>query len=297
MKKLIREFSILAAPIMFVAATPVHAELGVDVTLVELKKLESGSQAIEADNGYIFFHSPTRAIANFIKIPDEADEAEFREEWEKEFAKAEKKYPRKYAKWRTDVQIANATRKPIPEKPVEPTRENFSIGNILFRNVVTVGPQYKFGADDAEQEYSYLTAVEPGTYIYYGGIMMNPVAGTCACMGTVKFEVKPGVITDIGNFPVLAGDNDQLKFGLPPALAEYQSSEADFRAYGKIDNQYGVRIGRVPALDGVMRYERDRMIDLKVEAEAEAVRDAAIGGSEDSAASVPTATSTETEAL
>jgi hypothetical protein len=154
-----------------------------------------------------------------------------------------------------------------------------------------------FSKDNVNNYYSYLTKVKPGTYIYYGPIMFDANAGymgLCYCMGTVKFEVKPGVITDIVNF-LVAGtfqtpinppppgvsvtpqgtflaigkqryEVGKFEWGLPASLKTFPSAQADFHAAGKMNNYFGITIARIPAIPGILGYQRDTVIDLKAAA-------------------------------
>jgi hypothetical protein len=180
------------------------------------------------------------------------------------------------------------------KKPVEPTEENFSIGPIEFRGAVSFGPQFVFAKGKDVEEYSYLMKLKPGRYAYYGPVWMaanGASAGACYCMGTVAFDVKRGVITDAGNFFLvgsgldpdfpsasgptsgselglyrptgLSGQYGPLAFGLPEILKKYPNEQADFRAYGKLDNVYGITVARMPPVPGVIAYDRDRIVDLK----------------------------------
>jgi len=111
-------------------------------------------------------------------------------------------------------------------------------------------------------------------------------------MGTVSFEARAGVVTDLG---YLIGEYD----GLPPAAPEFQptpykpttwggmfpmmmaaavrppSSEmpvpeglknlrivpADYRAFGKFPNYFLGAINRLQPMKGVLDYDGDRVID------------------------------------
>lgn len=115
--------------------------------------------------------------------------------------------------------------------------------------------------------------------------------GLCYCMGSVKFEVKPGVVTNVGNFLLAAPLAEQQKsaplldivhtggwngfkievpstsavvdFAVPKSLERWPVEQATFSANGKFDNIYGVMISRLPPVLGVLAYERDKVIDAK----------------------------------
>ena len=54
-----------------------------------------------------------------------------------------------------------------------------------------------------------------------------------------------------------------LRMVLVQPEIQHRSERADWRAAGKIDNFYGLLIGRMPPVPGVLAYERDTVIDLK----------------------------------
>lgn len=268
---------------------------------VEEKDLLSGKVTIEPDGGYLFLRGPVRQVGLLLRLPDADTIAVYEKEWAEAFAKVKAKHPSKLAVWE---RRARAARKKGHEywyeKPVEPTEENFSIGPIEFRGSVSFGPQFVFAKSKEVEDYSYLTKLKPGRYAYYGPVWIavngGPSAGVCYCMGTVAFDVKPGVITDAGNFflvgpgidpdfpsasgPVtgsdaglyrpqgLASQYGPVAFGLPESLKKYPNEVADFRAHGKLDNVYGLTIARMPPVPGVLAYDRDRIVDLKATAPA-----------------------------
>lgn len=145
---------------------------------------------------------------------------------------------------------------------------------------VTRGPQF---SRTGEGDYTYLVAVPPGTYALYGPITItgNGVIGVCLCMGSVRFDARPGEIMDLGEirYPATEAmrEHRQLRPGTGAAPAEvipYAATmsrpdrlnglpvvAAEWRAGDKMPNYFGVLISRHPALPGVLRYERDRVID------------------------------------
>lgn len=262
---------------------------------IEEKNLLSGKAAIDAESGYLFVRGPVRQMGMILRLPDAGTIAEYEKDWAEAFAKVKAKYPSKLAGWKHRAATARKEgREYRYEMPIEPTEENFSIGPIEFRGSVSFGPQFVFAKSKEVEDYSYLTRLKPGRYAYYGPVWMaanGASAGACYCMGTVAFDVKPGVITDAGNFflvgsgldpdfppasgPVtgaeaglyrptgLSGQYGPLAFGLPEILKKYPNEQADFRAYGKLDNVYGITIARMPPVPGVLAYDRDRIVDLK----------------------------------
>jgi hypothetical protein len=259
---------------------------------VEEKNLLSGKAKIEPDSGYIHITGPTRSMGMFLKMPDATDKAEYEAKWAEELAKEKKKYLKKLASWERDVAAAKASKAKPPEKPAEPTEENFSIGPIELLNPVNYGPQFIFSKSKEPEQFTYLHKVKPGTYVYYGPVAVVQAAfGTCYCMGSVQFEVKPGAITDLGNFmfaaprddPAFPRDNSDPKgsngglygvyFGKPPAqpalsfgvaasLKAYPYHKAEFHASPKLENFYGITVSRMPPIPGILGYDRDKPVDL-----------------------------------
>lgn len=291
---------------------------------IELKDLERGNETLSADRGYIFMSGPVRLSGMFIKTPDAEDLAEYEADWREELAEAREKYPRELARYERRLEQAQRTgdRRGL-EEPVEPTEENFSIGAIELRHMLSIGPQYVFdkGRDESgERYYQYLHAVEPGTYTYYGPIAFTgqAYAGSCYCMGTIRFEVKAGEITSIGNMMLELWADDAamaqasvfyegegtreaqpIDFTVPASLSALPVVEADFRAAGKINNFYKLGILRLPPMEGVLRYERDEVIDVKGEmaaAEAEARAEAEALAAERARAEAEAAAAAQAEA-
>ena len=269
---------------------------------VELKDLERGKETLSADRGYIFMQGPVRLTGMFFKTPDAEDIAEYEAEWREALEKEQEKYPRQLERWEERVERARRTGDDRGlEKPEEPTEENFSIGSIEMRHWLVIGPQYVFDKGDrpsGEDYYEYLHAVEPGEYTYYGPVFYagNAFVGSCYCMGSVKFEVKAGEITSIGDMMLerWAGNDamrqasafweedgervvEPIDYTVPAVLHELPVVEADFRAAGKMNNHFQARVLRLPPMSGVLRYDRDTVIDVKQEiamAEAQAQAEA-----------------------
>ncbi len=265
---------------------------------VEEKNVVSGKVKLDSQSGYMFISGPTRQVGMFLKIPEKEDFDAYAKDWEAALAKAQSKYVKQLARWESDKKMAEQTKSKPPEKPVEPTRENFSIGSIETRNSVAFGPDYVFSKDKVNERYTYLIKVKPGTYVYHGPIALDPnqgYMGQCYCMGSVQTAVTAGTITDLGNF-LLAAPFEALKdatpdkklrvasglattvvnqrieglsltFGVPETLKALPNVQADFHASGKMDNHFGVMIGRMPPIRGVLGYQRDKVVDLKVPAE------------------------------
>lgn len=266
----------LAAGASLVVAAPAAAQ-SADFKAVESKNLGT-KHKFDPAKGYILISAPNRLSGSFIKTPDAAEQAEYQAEWDKQFEKAQKKYASRIKTWEADRKAgANAG-----EKPIAPTRETFSIGDIEGRMIVGFGPMFVFekAEDDA---VSYLVEVKPGDYSYYGPVMTMPngqAFGACYCMGSVAFAVKPGVVTNLGDFLTLGWADDAamrlsaavpgkpgriaapVAYPVPVALAKYTVEQAAFRAAPKMNNFFGLTVSRIPPVAGVLAYDRDRVIDL-----------------------------------
>lgn len=273
---------------------------------IEEKNLANGKEQIDPAKGYIFVSGPDRQAGRFFRMPTEADYSVYRADREEALAKAKEDYIKDLDRWERRAEARRERGDEIPEKPQEPTEENFSIGPIELRTMIEYGPQFVFSKDGGKNKYSYLIEVEPGDYVYYGPVAFDQqqgMVGTCYCLGTVSFEVRAGEITAIGNaltaapkppadWPETAtpkpyvisgtwsGARVVTEYGqasvdqsVPASLGEYPVRPADFRAYGKLDNFYGLTVTRIPPIDGVIAYERDRPIDLKAQSEMEAMAD------------------------
>jgi hypothetical protein len=313
---MIRFAATLGAALMLLASTTsaTAQDITVERKAIELKNLQKGKEVLDPEKGYIFINSPNRINAMFMKTPDADDIAAFEEEWNEEFAKAKEKHAKRLASYEKNAARGTAT----GEKPEEPTAETFSIGTIESRLMISVGPQYVFDKGDTpsgDKFFHYLHQVEPGTYTYYGPLFFDPnngAIGACYCMGSFKFEVKAGEITSLGDFLTLSWAKDAdlrqsnlffpldpermqkpTDWSVPTTLSALPGVQAELRAAGKMNNFYRVGVWRSPPIPGVLRYERDTVIDVKAEiAAAEAAAKAqaeAIARAEAEAAAEATA--------
>ncbi len=299
-------FTAAAVGTLLLSAMPGFAP-SVQAQAIELKNIEKGKQSIQADRAYILLTGTARTTGTFYKTPTAADEALYQEEWEEEYAKAREKYERKLKKYEKELadQRAGRLRRgyKIMDKPEEVTRENFSIGPLVQRLDRSWGPSFVFDKaqnEDGEKTFSYLMEVDPGEYTYYGALLFSPngsYTGTCMCMGSIKFAAEPGVITNLGDFAMMQWFDDEagreanvlwdevsqkreparpIDYTVPNGLADYEVVRADLHAAGKVDNWYGIMIGRFPPMEGVLAYERDRIVDVKEAERLAAAADAAV---------------------
>ena len=256
---------------------------------IEEKNMIAGKAKLDSAKGYIFVSGTERQFGTFLRVPDDDTRAAWQKDWDKAFTKAQKRYASALAQWQSDSKLAEQTKSKPRDKPEEPTRETFTIDPLDLRDAVSFGPMFVYAKGD---RVSYLNAVKPGTYIWYGPLMVVPAgaSGTCWCMGSVRFEVKPGVVTNLGDTlwtkPRFAGQQDitlQLagaKFAersqtaraevaaggthidLPATLKDWPTEVPVLQALDKLNNYYGAMVSRLPPVEGVLAYQRDRVIDV-----------------------------------
>jgi hypothetical protein len=167
-------------------------------------------------------------------------------------------------------------------------KDPFKLRPDVEPNVVQPNAKKPFAvANDAE---FLLISVKPGTYVL-GGVSVTTwelkdggVAVTCLCMGTVKFEAKPGVVTDLGAI-VLSRDDRPTDvpgsaqavsgkpwgFGgappkvvvrsatadtpLPDGLTQTKVVPAPYVPVGDIPNYIGAPISRLMPMRDVLSYD------------------------------------------
>jgi hypothetical protein len=244
---------------------------------------------VDPHKSYIFYRSAEKLELRFFREVSPAQQSKYDAARAEAYAKARAKYEKNFAQWKRDeadyLQLSTGERgrtiRPVRPDPVTP--ETFPYRPIELDNFVTIssGPQFTKG----DSGYTYLIAVEPGTYRIYGQLVVTQqgAVGSCLCMGSVKFEARPGQIVDLGEityprFEAMKAHREVPRFGrlatvavvpagaaapLPDRLAGRPVVRADFRAADKMPNYFGVQIDRIPAMPGVLGYQRDRIVDLK----------------------------------
>jgi hypothetical protein len=173
-------------------------------------------------------------------------------------------------------------------RPEPPTDDGARALIDLSRDIMIID-RNRIAARSAEgpaQSFVYLIPVRPGTYVLYG--QRDPdrtlYQGVCLCMGSLRFDAPDGQVVDLGTitFPGLeaagARPSEQQAMttamensialvpsrpgaDVPAIVGNRPVAPAQLRAAGKQDNLYGLYIDRHPAMPGVLRYERDRVID------------------------------------
>lgn len=234
---------------------------------------------------YLFYRTQAQAPMIFIREPTEADFTAWRQARAVAFEKAMKKYRRLYRTYESDQkswdraipQVRAGLKKPV--KPVMPTEDNFPFPPIERMTMTEGSISPAFFKE--KPIFGFLIAVSPGTYSIYGSVMFtgNGFAGVCLCMGTVKFDARPGEIVDLGIFAIqgvavgarppridpyghpLATELRPFDGPLPARLQGLPVKPAEFRAAGKLPNYFGITIDRMAPMQGVLSYRRDTIID------------------------------------
>ena len=267
-------------------AAPAFAKDPVFVTGTAVK--DKPAVALSPTMAYVMMRSDTAVPLYLMKVPSAEDQAAYDKMRADALVKAHAKFVRKQKEYNSAVkfnaELASGTpRQPLPEKPVEPTEANFEFTPFPLLAGMSIGPLNRFAKADGGVS-TYLQELTPGEYRIYGPLAVMPngaAMGSCFCMGSVAFVAKAGEIVDLGvmeakaNAPGKrpAGDSSAPMFAdgqflVPattppdPRLSGARIVQSKFRPVGKLPNYYGMTISRIPAMPGVMRYDRDRIVDL-----------------------------------
>lgn len=256
---------------------------------VESKAVADGKAVtFNPAKAYLLLRSDSQQSLYLMKVPTPDDDARYAALHAEALAKAQRKYLKQRAAY--DRAVADAAKLPkgtprpqLPEPPVEPVDATFAFTPFGLMADVGIGPINRFAKDKGAS--TYLQEVTPGEYRVYGPLSVMPAGGAigmCFCMGSVKFVARAGEIVDLG--VILAadaakapdGDSSMPRVGafsafltpapadmpLDPRLAGTTVRRAEYRPVGKLPNYYGVEVGRIPEMPGVLHYERDRIVDL-----------------------------------
>jgi len=258
---------------------------------VEAKHVkDSPTVTLDPAKAYILLRTPNAMPMHFVKIASTEDQIAYDKLRNEAFAEAKEDYVKDLAKYERDLALSkkNAGMK-APKKPIEPTEANFQFTQFAQMANFTMGPFNRFYSKDGG---TYLHAVTPGRYRIFGQVDPLVSIGVCYCMGSVTFEAEAGKITDLGTMdldlansgPAEKGDSSSPRVAayalalepvndltpVDPRLKSLPRISADLRAAGKMANYMGIAISRLPAIKGVLSYQRDRIIDKKaVATEAE----------------------------
>ncbi len=257
---------------------------------------ENDPIAVDAQKSYIFFRTAERRELYFLRLLTDADMNAFTARRAEALARAQARQARQARDWDTLHRTCATVATPSPmctrqgPRPAEVTDEGFPFEDPEQGNLVrvTTGPQFT----RADHDYTYLIAVPPGTYILYGQLVVTAQGGSsgyCMCMGSVRFEVQAGQIVDLGQiqYPALEAQRAHsppasgrvphmniapwvASMAMPVRLNNLPVVPARYEATGKMPNWFGVQVQRLPAMEGVLGYERDRVMDLRTNADAPA---------------------------
>lgn len=238
--------------------------------------------SLDPAQAYIVLRAETQTALYLMRVPTDEDQAVYARLRADAFAESHAKYVKKLASYQTAQADAAAKGGPRPKDdggPVEPTEANFEFTAFGLLAPVPIGPANRF-AKGAGGASTYLEAVTPGRYRIYGPIVAgqnNQMFGACFCMGSVSFDARAGEIVDLGLITkpdadaVPAGMTSPGLVSLKPTnagvvidarLAKATIRPAAFRPVGKLPNYFGLPITRMAEMPGVMRYDRDRIVDL-----------------------------------
>lgn len=234
---------------------------------------------IDPTLAYVLVNAPSQIVITLIREPDETDRADWQRRYDEAFAEAQRRHERDYERWqrRRQAYLDGDRSTRVPTRPTAPTQDNFAFPAIETEMFFQIGPMNRFAK---EGQSVYLSALRLGTYSFYGPIgnspagMMTPAVdpstGVCMCMGSVRFTVAAGEIANLGHFEVTS----QLfhpdftitppRYGdaVDPRLSAFSVRPAHYSAAGKLPNFFGATVARLHEIPGVLRYERDRVIDV-----------------------------------
>lgn len=231
----------------------------------------------------------------FIRRPEKADIDDYVARRKAALDKAHAKWVGKHAAWVKQAadwdKLSKQDRagQPRPAEPAEPTDLNLAFPAIEQEGMIVIGPFNRFAKANGRSTFVHM--VPPGRYAFYGPINVAAAAfGTCMCMGTIEFEVKPGQIVNGGMMTINAlAERARAKaegrpmprteadlppglntiswevpvagYAVDPRLSAYKIVPAELHAASRIPNYYGLMIDRLTAIPGILGYDRDRVID------------------------------------
>lgn len=245
---------------------------------------------IDPARAYILFRVEDRAEIQFLKVVDDAERSAWEAARQTAFERALARNQRSIVQWQRDMaqcggqNAASAYCSNRGPRPAPLTMETFAFASPESDNFISVGRGRYF--EQMGTSYVYLRAVEPGTYILYGPLIIGAngaAAGVCLCMGSVRFEARAGQIVDIGEIHLSGVDGadhagrfgpdghrlpapvvipPRADAGRPARLANLPFATASLHAADRMPNYFGVLIDRLAPIPGVLGYERGLVIDL-----------------------------------
>ncbi len=245
---------------------------------------------LDPNKAYLLVESDQPITSNFIRLPTDAE----RENWELQrtsaLQEAIEEYPDKFAKYQRKLENIrkNGSRVSPPTPPLDP-ETSFGWPEIEQYRTLSMGPLHRFAKQKNQSLYLY--EVEAGQYAFYGTGFFG--FNDCMCMGTVSFPVAAGAVTTLrvhmqkldaaGNviesFPEGLSSTDQMtrvgialmpptEFGYDPRIPREMIKAAEFQVVGRLGNWFGGRVHRLAPVDGILAYDKDRIVDVRAEEEA-----------------------------
>ncbi len=283
--KLMKTLALSSALVLY----PLAAHAADDKEKWETKAVADKPQIVlDPAKAYVVVQADYQLSPLLMRRPSADEAAKHAAKRAEELAKEHDKWAKKHASW--EKEMATLAKAPPsitrPKEPQEPTEDNFSWPRYEQVHTVGIGPQNRFAKGDGGSS-TYLQEVEPGEYLYYGNVVMGLPGGICACLGTVAFKAEAGKVTSLGKLRLpwidsLRGPKEQrikTTLDLPegvtalafapapfsdPRVPAAMVVAAGFTPVDRLPNWFGLEIDRVMPIEGVMRYERDKVIDLTV---------------------------------
>lgn len=238
---------------------------------------------INPQQAYIFFRAGEKVELAFLRRVTPEQIVGWRGRRAEALRRAVERYTREQREYDQAARACEGRPQPCltVRRPAPVTDEGFyfpppETANFL---VVSKGPQFTQAEGGG---YTYLIEVPPGGYTLYGSFTSGSygLTGFCLCMGSLRFEARAGQIADLGEIRYAADEARQVQhvptvgrvrsleilpyapaMTRPAQLANLPIVPADLHAADKMPNYLGIFIDRHPAVPGLLRYERDRVID------------------------------------
>lgn len=273
------------------ALLPLAADAADDKEKWETKAVADKPQVVlNPAKAYIAVQGDYQVNPLLMKRPNAEEAARHTAKRAEELAKEHAKWVKKHANWEREMAVFAKSPPSVkrPTEPQEPTEANFSWPRYEQVHPVYIGPQNRFAKAEGGAS-TYLQEVEPGEYVFYGSVMMGVAGGICACLGTVAFKADAGKITSLGKMRLpwiesLRGPKETraknslelpegttslafapATFGDPRVPADMVVA-ARFTPVDRMPNWFGLEVDRVMPIEGVMRYDRDKVVDLTLPA-------------------------------
>jgi hypothetical protein len=259
----------------------------------ELVEIKTGPVAIRSDRAYFLFRTNAKGISPvFMRIPTDREMTAYNVAKREAFSQALPNLLKRRAEMIDRKAAADsAGTKFTSSIPPEPSLATFNFVYDQIQNIqiANTGRPIEKGA----AERSVLIEAVPGTYVFYG-VGFGDSLQTCLCLGSASFVAETGRLVDLGtilidlaggdtpsDIPELRGETGlgaslnghtglwavairQPKPGtdVPAALVGQPIQIAKWEAIGKFVSPLAFSINRLAPIDGVLGYDRGRVLDL-----------------------------------